>query len=279
MPQDQISTRVIPSTGATLPVIGCGTWKNFDVGDREKERAALGEVLGALFSSGGSVVDSSPMYGRAETIVGKLLAEGGSLGKAFLATKVWTQGRQEGIQQMRRSLELLGRVDLMQVHNLVDWRRQIATLREWKAEGRIRYLGVTHYAASAYGELEDVMRREALDFVQLNYSLDERTAEKRLLPLASDRGIAVIVNLPFGAGRLLGRLRNKQLPGWAKECGCDGWAQLLLKFVLSDKAVTCVIPGTGDARHMIENCRAGMGGLLEARYGGELRKFWDCECK
>ncbi len=182
---------------------------------------------------------------------------------------------------MRQSLRLLelDQIDLMQVHNLLDWRTHLPTLREWKSTGRIRYLGITHYAVSAYRELEDVMRAEALDFVQLNYSLDERAAEKRLLPLAADRGIAVIVNLPFGTGRLLRTLRKKPMPSWAPECGCETWAQLLLKFVLATEAVTCVIPGTGDPRHREENCRAGMGPLLDARRCDTLRKFWDVECR
>jgi diketogulonate reductase-like aldo/keto reductase len=166
----------------------------------------------------------------------------------------------------------------MQIHNLVDWRIHLPTLREWKTQGRIRYVGVTHYSASAYDELERVLRHETLDFVQLNYSLEERTAEKRLLPLAADRGVAVIVNLPFGAGRMLGRLRDKHILPRADEYGCESWAQLLLKFILSHKAVTCVIPGTGNARHMIENCRAGMGGFFDARQCDDLRKFWDDKC-
>ncbi len=220
------------------------------------------------------MVDSSPMYGRAEKALGELLRVGNWRDDAFVATKVWMQGREPGITQMQRSFDLLGRIDLMQIHNLVDWRTHLATLREWKTQGSIRYLGVTHYTAGAYDELESVLRRETIDFVQLNYSLDERTAERRLLPLAADRGVAVIVNLPFGAGRLLRALRDKRLPSWAQEFGCESWAQLLLKFVLSHDAVTCVIPGTGDARHMIANCGAGMGHFLDPRHGDELRKFW-----
>jgi diketogulonate reductase-like aldo/keto reductase len=273
--QNRIHTRTIPSTGASLPVVGCGTWENFDVRGHESERASLAKVLRSLFSLGGSVLDSSPMYGQAEKILGDLLRAGNWQDDAFVATKVWTQGREAGIPQMQRSFDLLGRIDLMQIHNLVDWRTHLATLREWKTQGRIRYLGVTHYTAGAYDELESVLRRETIDFVQLNYSLEERTAEKRLLPLAAHRGVAVIVNLPFGAGRLLRPLRDKQIPSWAHEYGCESWAQLLLKFILSHDAVTCVIPGTGDARHMIENCRAGMGRFLDARHRDELRKFWD----
>jgi diketogulonate reductase-like aldo/keto reductase len=274
-------TRIIPSSGAPLPVIGCGTWENFDTCDGEKERAGLAEVLRALFSVGGSVIDTSPMYGHAEKMVGDLLTTSNWHDRAFVATKVWTQGRDAGFRQMRRSLELLqqDRIDLMQVHNLVDWRTHLATLREWKVEGRIKYLGVTHYDARAYHELESVMRSTSLDFVQINYSLDERAAEKLLLPLAMHRGIAVIVNLPFAAGRLLRTLRAKPVPSWAGAFGCESWAQLLLKFVLSQNAVTCVIPGTGNPRHMAENCRAGNRPFLDAGHCDKLRRFWDTECR
>jgi diketogulonate reductase-like aldo/keto reductase len=258
-------TRTIPSSGEILPVIGIGTYKGFDVSSSAKERAALGGVLGTLFSLGGSVLDSSPMYGRAEGVAGELLAELDAREKAFVATKVWTQGRAAGIGQMNRSTNLLrcARIDLMQIHNLLDWRTHLATLRTWKEDGRIRYLGITHYSSSAYGEMEKIMRAEALDFVQLNYSLDDRQAERRLLPLAAERGMAVLVNLPFGQGRLFKALRGKPVPPWMQEAGCETWSQVLLKFTLANKAVTCVIPGTGNPEHMAENCRAGDGGMLE----------------
>jgi diketogulonate reductase-like aldo/keto reductase len=258
-------SRIIPSSGEALPVIGLGTYKGFDVGSGGKDRAALGGVLSTLFSFGGSVLDSSPMYGRAEGVAGDLLAAQGGREKAFVATKVWTQGRGAGIDQMNRSMKLLQceRIDLMQIHNLVDWRTHLATLRAWKEEGRIRYLGITHYSSSAYGEMEKIMRAEALDFVQLNYSLDDREAEQRLLPLAAERGMAVLVNLPFGQGRLLRSFRGKPVPAWMKEAGCETWSQVLLKFTLARKAVTCVIPGTANPAHMAENCRAGDGAMLE----------------
>jgi diketogulonate reductase-like aldo/keto reductase len=259
-----------------LPVIGLGTYKGFDVGKGTKERAALGNVLRALFSFGGSVIDSSPMYGRAEEVAGEQLGERGAREKAFVATKVWTEGRAAGIDQMNRSMELLScePIDLMQIHNLVDWRTQLATLRSWKEEGRIRYLGITHYSSSAYGELEKIMRTETLDFVQLNYSLDEREAERRLLPLAAERDMAVLVNLPFGQGRLFKTLRGKPVPPWMQEAGCATWSQVLLKFTLAYKAVTCVIPGTGNAEHMAENCRAGDGAMLEESLVRKLVRFW-----
>jgi diketogulonate reductase-like aldo/keto reductase len=258
-------SRSIPSSGEALPVIGIGTYKGFDVGSSGKDHAALGEVLSTLFTHGGSVLDSSPMYGRAEGVAGDLLAAQHSRKKAFVATKVWTQGRSAGVDQMNRSMKLLQceQIDLMQIHNLLDWRTHLATVRAWKEEGRVRYLGITHYSSSAYAEMEKIIRAEALDFVQLNYSLDDREAERRLLPLAAERGIAILVNLPFGQGRLLGAFRGKPVPAWMKEAGCETWSQVLLKFALAHKAVTCVIPGTGNPAHMAENCRAGDEPMLE----------------
>ncbi len=263
---ERMHTRPIPSTREPLPVVGCGTWRTFDVGGSAADRAPLIDVLQILFESGGSVIDSSPMYGAAEGVVGDVLATMHARDKAFIATKVWTTGRESGITQMKRSMELLrtDRIDLLQVHNLVDWRTQLATLRAWKKEGRIRYVGITHYTPSAYGELESVMRAETPDFVQLDYALNDRAAEERLLPLAQDRGIAVIVNRPFGGGGLLGSMLGKPLPAWAADIGCETWAQVLLKFVLANPAVTCVIPGTGKPEHMKDNVRAGFGRYPDA---------------
>ena len=265
-------TRKIPSSGAALPVIGCGTWRTFDVGESPSERAPLVEVLRVLFEAGGSVIDSSPMYGRAEAVVGDLLSAAHNRDQAFIATKVWTTGRAAGIAQMQRSMRLLrtDHIELMQVHNLLDWRTHLATLRGWKRDGRISYLGVTHYTPSAYGELEAVMRAETLDFVQLNYAIDDRAAERRLLPLAADRGIAVLVNQPFGGGGLLARLRNKPLPDWSGEIECRSWAQILLKYVLGHPAVTCAIPGTGRPEHMQENAAAGFGTLPDAAFRAKM---------
>lgn len=253
--------RKIPSSDEMLPVVGCGTWRTFDVGVEPADRAPLAEVLKILFDAGGSVIDSSPMYGAAEGVVGDLLAAAGSRDKAFIATKVWTSGRDNGIAQMRQSMRLLkvDRLDLMQIHNLVDWRAHLPTLRAWKTEGRIRYLGVTHYTQSAHDELEQVLRAEKWDFMQINYALDDRAVERRLLPLAAERGTAVIVNQPFGGGGLLRRLSSRKLPDWAGEIGSASWAQILLKFVLANPAVTCVIPGTGKPEHMADNVQAGFG--------------------
>lgn len=269
-------TRPIPSTGEQIPVIGIGTYKGFDVGSGREARAKVGEVLHTLYSAGGTVVDSSPMYGRAEEVAGDVIATQDARKKTFVATKVWTEGRDAGVEQMKRSMKLLRctQIDLMQIHNLVDWRTHLTTLRAWKDQGLIRYLGITHYSASAYADLEQIMRAEALDFVQLNYSLDERQAAQRLLPLAAQRGIAVLANRPFGQGSLHRGLRDKPLPAWAREVGCESWSELLLKFTLSQEAVTCAIPGTGNPAHMAENCRAGEGPMLDASVIQRLIQFW-----
>ena len=213
------------------------------------------------------MVDSSPMYGRAEAVVGKCLSELSAHNRAFVATKVWTRGRQAGIDEMRRSLALLGtpQLDLMQIHNLLDWRTHLTTLRDWKAEGTIRYLGITHYTASAHADLAAVIRTEPLDFVQVNYSLEEPEAARELLPLAADRGLAVIVNRPFGGGALVRTLRGRPVPAWAAEFGCRTWSQLLLKYVLAHPAVTGVIPGTGSPEHMAEDCEAGSAPFVDPK--------------
>lgn len=258
--------RPIPSSGETIPVVGLGTWRTFDVGASPAEREPLREVLGRFVALGGRVIDSSPMYGAAEAVVGELAADLGILEKLFLATKVWTSGRTAGIAQMERSLALLRtrRLDLMQIHNLLDWRTHLRTLRDWKQAGRIRYLGVTHYTASAYDELERVMRSEPLDFVQVNFSLGEREAERRILPLARDRSIAVLVNRPFSAGGLFQHMRGRPLPPWAAELGCESWAQFFLKWILAHPAVTCAIPATSRPEHLVDNMKAGVGALPDA---------------
>ncbi len=206
------------------------------------------------------------MYGRSEGVTGDLLAESKSRDKAFIATKVWITGRDAGIAQMKRSMELLrtDRIDLMQIHNLVDWQTHLATLRAWKAEGRIRLLGVTHYTESAHDTLLAVLKREKFDFVQINYAANDRGVEQKLLPYARDNGIAVMINQPFGGGGLLRKLSGRKLPEWAGEIGCTSWAQLLLKFVLAHPAVTCAIPGTSKPEHMRDNVRAGLGALPDA---------------
>lgn len=256
-------TRPIPRTGEALPAIGLGTWQTFDVGPSDAERRPLREVLQRFFAAGGKLIDSSPMYGRAEAVVGDLLREGKHQGQAFLATKVWTSGREAGIQQMKQSMAKMGtaRMDLMQVHNLVDWRTHLATLREWKAQGLVRYIGVTHYQLSAFDELERIIAQESIDFVQVPYSVGVREAEKRLLPAAKDHATAVIVMRPFEAGSLFHDVRSRPLPPVAATLGCTSWAQLFLKFILSNPAVTCAIPATANPEHLADNMRAGTGPL------------------
>lgn len=274
--QGRMHTRAIPSSGEQLGIIGCGTWQTFDVGSAEEDRKRLADVLRVLFDAGGSVLDSSPMYGRSEAVAGDLLTRLGAHDKAFVATKVWTRGAGEGVRQMEESMRLLQhpRIELMQIHNLVDWRTHLKTLRAWKEAGRIKYLGITHYTASAFDELEAIMRAEKLDFLQLNYSVDDRAAEARLLPLAAERGIAVLVNQPFGGGGLLRGLADKPLPAWAADIGCVSWAQVLLKYVISHPAVTCAIPGTSRPQHMRDNVAAGMGVVPDAALRRRMVNDW-----
>jgi aryl-alcohol dehydrogenase-like predicted oxidoreductase len=256
-------TRMAAAPGITLPCVGVGTWQTFDVGRNAPERAELREVLRTLVQAGGSVVDSSPMYGRAESVVGDLAQEANLHGSLFLATKVWTRGETAGIAQMEDSLRALRtpRIDLMQVHNLVDWRTQLKTMKAWQTSGRIRHLGVTHYHSGAYDELMSVMRGREFGFVQFNYSMAEREAEQRLLPLAAELGLGVIINRPFSQGDLFPRVKGKPLPAWAAELDCTSWAQFFLKWILGHPAVTCVIPGTRLVAHMKDNLGAARGRL------------------
>lgn len=258
--------RPIPRSGEELPVIGMGTYRTFDVGSGPGEREPLKEVMRGFVDMGGKLIDSSPMYGNAETVVGDIAVELGVQGALFLATKVWTHGREQGIRQMEQSMRRMRtqRMDLMQVHNLADWRTQLATLHEWKAQGRVRYIGITHYSVSAYDDLERLMREEELDFIQLNYSIATREAERRLLPLAQERRIAVLVNRPFEQGALFRQVRGKDLPSWAADFGCQSWGQFFLKYIVSHPAVTCVIPATSNPRHLADNMQAGYGRLPDA---------------
>ncbi len=269
-------TRPIPATGESLPVIGIGTWRGFDIGRRADQRAARREVLAALFAAGGAVIDASPMYGRAEAVLGEELPGVPGHERAFVATKVWTRGRRRGIRQMTESMRLLGAdtIDLMQIHNLVDWRTQLASLRAWRDEGRIRHVGITHYATSAFDDLEHVMRSAALDFVQLPYSIGLTDAAERLLPLAAERGIAVMVNRPFEGGGLFASVRGAPLPDWAGEIGCTGWGQYFLKFILAHPAVTCVIPGTGNPANARAALAAGAGRVPDAAEARRMREHW-----
>ncbi len=268
-------TRAIPSTGEKLPVIGLGTWQAFDVDLTSDNRRHLGDVLSLFVKLGGRVIDTSPMYGRAEDVIGALTTALGIQDKIFLATKVWTRGKEDGIKSMERSMALLRakRIDLMQVHNLVDVQTQLTTLREWKAQGRIRYLGVTHYEAGAFADVERIMRSEKLDFVQINYSLMEREAEEHVLPLARERGIAVIVNRPFGGGDLFNRTRSKPLPDWAAEFDCHSWAQFFLKWIVTNPGVTCAIPATNKPGHLEDNIQAGIGRFPDEKMRHRMVEF------
>ena len=258
--------RAIPAGGEKLPVIGIGTWQTFDVGADAAARAPLREVMRTFFAAGGRVVDSSPMYGSSEAVVGELCEGLGICEPLFMATKVWTQGREDGMRQMQRSIERMraGRMDLLQVHNLVDVEVHTKTLRAWKAEKRIRYLGITHYTSSAYAEVERWLKTKQYDFLQINYSLGESESETRLLPLAKELGVAVIANRPFAEGAMFRRVRGKALPAWAAELGIASWAQYFLKWIVSHPAVTCAIPGTGKPEHMADNLQAGFGPLPDA---------------
>jgi diketogulonate reductase-like aldo/keto reductase len=271
-------TRPIPSTGEAMPVIGLGTWQVFDVGPDPRARQPLREVLRRLVDAGGRMIDSSPMYGRAEAVTGDLVAEMELRRRVFLASKVWTSGRDEGIAQLHRSAQLLRTevIDLMQIHNLVDWRTHLVTLRQMKAEGRIRYIGITHYTTSALPELARILEAEAgIDFVQAGYSLATRAAETRLLPVAAERGVAVIVNQPFEEGDLFRRVRGETVPGWAAEFDCTSWAQLFLKYLIAEPAVTCVIPATSNPAHMEDDLKASFGAFPDARQREQIRRFWD----
>ena len=258
--------RAIPASGEALPVVGVGTWQTFDVAGDPAARTALKEVLGLFAKGGGKVIDSSPMYGSSETVTGDLIAEAGLAGKLFVATKVWTSGKEDGIRQMDLSFKRLraSSMDLMQVHNLVDVAVHTKTLEDWKAMGRVRYLGITHYTSSAYGEVERWLKTGKYDFLQINYSLAERSAEDRLLPLAMDKKAAVIINRPFAEGAMFRRVRGKPVPEWARELGAATWAQFFLKWIVSHPAVTCAIPGTGKPEHMLDNLGGGTGALPDA---------------
>lgn len=265
----ELIRRAIPASRGreTLPVIGMGTWNTFDVGASTGERAPLLEVLQAFYQAGATVIDSSPMYGRAEAVTGDLVSQLGRQEHTFFATKVWTSGADQGVEQIESSFRLLRtpRLDLLQIHNLLDWKTHIATLRRLKDEGRVRYIGITHYTVGAYADLEAVLRAEAFDFVQLNYSIATRDAERRLLPFCQERGIGVLINRPFEEGALFTRVGDRKLPGYARDIGCRSWAQLFLKYVISHPAVTCAIPATSRLNHMQDNLQAGLGRLPDEK--------------
>jgi len=267
--------RPIPRTGETLPIVGLGTWQTFDVGPQAQQRTGLKEVLRELSALGGRVVDSSPMYGESERVVGDLTSELGNRDQLFFATKVWTSGREAGIRQMEDSFRLMRTrvMDLMQIHNLLDHDVHLRTLREWKEAGRIRYLGITHYHSGAFAQLERLVKTKQYDFVQFNYSLDEPEAEARLLPACAASGTAVLINRPFAQAGLFGRVRGKPLPPWAAELQCASWGQFFLKWILGNAAVTCVIPGTRRVEHLRDNLGAATGTLPDAAMRKRMAEY------
>lgn len=258
--------KTIPSSGESVVAMGMGTYDTFDAGSDAAMRAQLLEVLQAFLDHGGQVIDSSPMYGSSEEVVGDLLKQAGNKGSVFAATKVWTDGRENGIGQMQDSMKKMGVavMDLMQIHNLRDWRTHLATLRDWKAAGRIRYIGITTSHGRAHDEFARIMETEALDFAQFTYNIVNREVEKRLLPLAADRGIATLINRPFEGSDLFTRVRGRPLPDWAAEIECQSWAQIFLKYIISHPAVTCAIPATSRVKHMVDNMGAGYGRMPDA---------------
>ena len=267
--------RPIPNAPTELlPVIGMGTWNTFDVGATQAERAPLMKVLDVFYASQARVIDTSPMYGKAEGVTGDLLKLADKHHATFLATKVWTSGRDKGLAQIEQSLRLLQtpRLDLLQIHNLVDWRTHLPTLRSLQAQDKVRYLGITHYTVQAHAQLEAVLSAEKFDFVQFNYSMGERAAEERLLPFCQEKGIAVLINRPFEEGALFTAVGTRKLPGYARELGCTSWAQFFLKFIVSHPAVTAVIPATSRVDHMVDNLKAGTGPMPDAAMRERMAK-------
>lgn len=273
-PEQQLLTRKIPATGEMLPAVGLGTSDEFEAAPGA-DLELLREVLRRFHELGGKLVDTAPVYGNAEEVIGGLVTDLGLSGELFLATKVRSRGRQAGVEQMMRSESRLGKqpLDLLQVHSLVDVETQLQTLRRWKEAGRVRYIGITHSRVGAFDDLERVMKKQPLDFVQLNYSFTEPRAESRLLPLAADKGIAVLVNRPFQNGALFRAVEHRALPAWAMEFDCESWAQFSLKYILSNPAVTCVIPATSNPVHMVDNMGAGTGGLPDKEHRRRMREI------
>lgn len=268
--------RTIPRTGEQLPVIGFGTWQVLDVSASLKDEQ-LTQVLQTVHSAGGRLIDSSPMYGKAEETIGRLTKDMPQKDDFFYATKVWTTGREEGIRQMDTSFKLMGRatMDLMQIHNLVDWRTHLETLKQWKAEGKVRYIGITHYTDAYHAELEDLISTGDFDFVQFNYSLFARHAEQRLLDAASHHGVATLINRPFGEGAHIRKVKNKPLPAWAVDYGIESWGALLLKYIISHPAVTCVIPATSKPQHATDNMQAMQGDMVDEAGLKKMREWAD----
>ena len=269
--------RSIPSTGEMIPVIGMGTSRTFDANDNPETLAQLTEVMQVFLAGQGTVIDSSPMYGNAESRVGEVLATFKTPPPLFAATKVWTTGKEQGISQMQESARRMGvkRFDLIAVHNLQDWRTHLATLKQWKAEGKVRYIGITTSHGRHHAELLEIMRTEPLDFVQFSYNIEDRTAEQSLLPLAHDRGIATMINRPYQRGSLFGKSRGQSLPGIAQDLDCGSWGQFFLKFILGHPAVSCIIPATSKSNHMADNMKANFGRLPDTQQRSEMLRIFE----
>lgn len=269
--------KAIPSSGEKIPVIGMGSSRTFEVGDDQDQRARLTQVLQAFFDQGGTVIDTSPMYGSSELVLGELLANVQNKQSLFMATKVWTEGSQEGIAQMLQSMDLLHTpvIDLMQIHNLLDWKVHWETLAEWKQQGRVRYIGITTHRGYDHDELAHIMRNYPIDFIQFSYSIANRKAEQHILPLAAERGIATMVNRPFQRGDLFRHVKGKELPAWAADLDCNSWGQFFLKFVISHPAVTCTIPATSKVHHMVDNMAAGFGRIPDNNQRKAMLEYFD----
>jgi len=269
--------RKIPSSGESLPVIGIGTARRYATVTTEADRAPLREVLRQFEEMGGKIIDTAPSYGTAETVVGDLVAELKIREPLFIATKLGTRGRDAGVQQLEQSFKRLRTptIDLIAVHNLEDTQTQLGTLRQWKQAGRIRYIGITTSFDRQHPEFEQTMKAEALDFIQVDYALDNRKADRRILPLAADRGMGVMINLPFGRGRLFTAVQGKSLPPWAGEFDCASWAQFFLKYIVSHPAVTCALPGTAKVEYLVDNLGAARGRLPDAAMRRRMESFID----
>ena len=266
--------RSIPITGEKIAIIGMGTSRTFT---HRTPKQQLGRVLQAFFDHDGQLIDSSPMYGPAEDLVGDLLRTTKNKAALFAATKVWTDGRAAGINQMNESMQRMGveKMDLMQIHNLRDWRTHLATLRQWKEQGKIRYLGITTSHGRFHEELETIMKKEPLDFIQLSYNIDDRATDRRLLPLAADKGIATLINRPYQRGNLFGKVKGKPLPTWAGDIDCNSWGQFFLKFIAGHPAVTCIIPATTKVKHMVDNMAGGQGRVPDAAMRKRMIRYWE----
>jgi len=267
--------KTIPSSGERLSVIGLGTSRTFDVDSANAVTSPLMAVMQAFFDNGGQLIDSSPMYGSAEAVTGALVKKVTNKQDIFTATKVWTDGKREGIEQMERSMQRLGveQIDLMQIHNLRDWQTHIDTLVDWKAEGKIRYIGITTSHGRYHDELEEILQQLPLDFVQFSYNILNRTAEQRLLPIAREKGIATLINRPYQRGSLFRKVKGKPLPAWAAEFDCASWGQFFLKFIAAHPAVTCIIPATSKLKHMVDNMAAGYGRLPDEATRQHMIRF------